>query len=80
MWRSIVIMGFLYGAGHPSLESFRPDKLNFALEGFHREINQAVAKGYYVLSNTNLDIVENIELCAAYIETRLTFDNSRRDK
>ncbi len=47
MWRSIAIMGFLYGAGHPSLESVRPDKLNFALEAFHREINQAVAKGYY---------------------------------
>jgi hypothetical protein len=67
-------MGFLYGAGHPSLESVRPGNLNIALDAFHREVNQAVAKGYYMLSNANLDIVENIELCATYVETRLTFD------
>jgi hypothetical protein len=74
VWRSLAVMGFLYSAGHPSLESVLPGNLTIALDTFHREVNQAVAKAYYTLSNTNLNIVENLELCATYVETRLTFD------
>jgi hypothetical protein len=45
MGRSLLLAATVYALGHPGLANWRPPMLDPALQGFHREVNQAVADG-----------------------------------
>ena len=40
MWRLMAIAAMLYGAGHPTLDPYRPAAFERSLREFHRDVNR----------------------------------------